>query len=88
HAPYKPTWSYAELREHANRVANLLVEQLHVVPGNRVLLRGPNNQEMAAAWFGVLKAGAVAVTTMPLLRASELSAIHEIAELDAALAAE
>ena len=69
----------------ANRVAHVLVEDLGIVPGNRVLLRGPNNQWLAAAWFGVLKAGAVAVTTMPLLRTGELETIHEIAHLDAAL---
>src|SRR6201999_2262795 len=61
------------------------VEDLGIVPGNRVLLRGPNNQWLSAAWFGVLKAGAVLVTTMPLLRTGELETIHGIAHLDAAL---
>jgi 2-aminobenzoate-CoA ligase len=83
--PDRPTWSYAELVAAANRVAHVLVEDLGVVPGNRVLLRGPNNQWLSAAWFGVLKAGAVLVTTMPLLRTGELRTIHEIARLDAAL---
>ena len=69
----------------ANRIAHVLVEDLGIVPGNRVLLRGPNNQWLSAAWFGVLKAGAVLVTTMPLLRTGELQTIHEIAHLDAAL---
>ena len=63
----------------------MLVEDLGIVPGNRVLLRGPNNPWLSAAWFGVLKAGAVVVTTMPLLRTGELPTIHEIAHLDAAL---
>jgi 2-aminobenzoate-CoA ligase len=85
HQPDRPTWSYAELVAAANRVAHLLVEDLGIVPGNRVLLRGPNNQWLSAAWFGVLKAGAVLVTTMPLLRTGELRTIHEIAHLDAAL---
>ena len=80
-----PTWSYDDLLAAANRVAHVLVEDLGVVPGNRVLLRGPNNQWLSAAWFGVLKAGAVLVTTMPLLRTGELQTIHEIAHLDAAL---
>jgi 2-aminobenzoate-CoA ligase len=83
--PGRPTWSYAELLAAANRVARVLVEDLGIVPGNRVLLRGPNNQWLSAAWFGVLKAGAVLVTTMPLLRTGELQTIHEIAHLDAAL---
>jgi 2-aminobenzoate-CoA ligase len=83
--PGRPTWTYAELMAAANRVARVLVEDLGIVPGNRVLLRGPNNQWLSAAWFGVLKAGAVLVTTMPLLRTGELQTIHEIAHLDAAL---
>jgi 2-aminobenzoate-CoA ligase len=85
HQPGLPTWSYDELVAAANRVAHVLVEDLGIVPGNRVLLRGPNNQWLAATWFGVLKAGAVVVTTMPLLRTGELQTIHEIARLDAAL---
>jgi 2-aminobenzoate-CoA ligase len=85
HQPGLPTWSYADLLAAANRIAHVLVEDLGVVPGNRVLLRGPNNQWLSAAWFGVLKAGAVLVTTMPLLRTGELRTIHEIAHLDAAL---
>jgi 2-aminobenzoate-CoA ligase len=85
HQPGSPTWSYDELVAAANRVAHVLTEDLGIVPGNRVLLRGPNNQWLSAAWFGVLKAGAVLVTTMPLLRTGELQTIHEIAHLDAVL---
>ncbi|MCU1654125.1 MAG: 2-aminobenzoate-CoA ligase, partial [Pseudonocardia sp.] len=67
-------WSYGELLARANQVAGVLVE-LGVVAGNRVLLRGQNNPWLVACWLGVLKAGAVAVTTMPLLRGHELSKI-------------
>ena len=63
----------------ANRIANLLVDEHGIVPGNRVLLRGPNNPLLVACWFAVLKAGAVVVTTMPLLRPEELAPIDEIA---------
>jgi 2-aminobenzoate-CoA ligase len=66
-------WSYGELRSQANRIANVLVQDLGVQPGNRVLLRAPNNPLMAACWFAVLKAGAICVATMPLLRARELT---------------
>jgi 2-aminobenzoate-CoA ligase len=83
--PGVQTWSYDDLLAAANRIAHVLVDDLGIVPGNRVLLRGPNNQWLSAAWFGVLKAGAVLVTTMPLLRTGELQTIHEIARLDAAL---
>jgi hypothetical protein len=55
------------------RIANVLVREMGVVPGNRVLLRAPNNPMMAACWFAVMKAGAIAVATMPLLRAKELA---------------
>ena len=40
--------SYAQLQAQANRIAHVLVEDMGVVPGNRVLLRGPNNPMMAA----------------------------------------
>ena len=66
-------WTYADLLERANRIARVLVEDLALVPGNRVLLRGYNNAMMAACWFAVLKAGGVVVCTMPLLRSRELS---------------
>ena len=78
-------WSYAQLRDTSNRIARALTEHYGIVPGNRVLLRAPNNPWLVACWFGVLKAGAVAVTTMPMLRTRELEAICEVAELDFAL---
>ena len=81
HAPGQDTWSYGDLLETSNQIANHLVGNLEIVPGNRVLLRGPNNPWLVACWFGALKAGAVVVTTMPLLRQSELSTIDEIADI-------
>jgi 2-aminobenzoate-CoA ligase len=66
--------SYRDLLARANRIANVLVGA-GVGPGNRVLLRGYNGPELYAAWLAVMKAGAIAVTTMPLLRATELAAI-------------
>ncbi|MFJ8666293.1 AMP-binding protein [Streptomyces sp. NPDC093600] len=71
-------WTYGDLLERANQVAQVLTEDFGLVPGGRVLLRGPNNPWLVAAWFGVLKAGGVAVTTMPLLRAGELAELHAI----------
>src|SRR5215468_5907926 len=67
------SWSYAALAERVNRIANVLVRDLGVVPGNRVLLRGPNSPMMIAAYLAVIKAGGVAVATMPLLRAKEIA---------------
>ncbi len=83
--PAEPTWSYGDLSAAASRIAAVLSEDLGLVPGNRVLLRGPNNPWLVACWFGVLMAGGVAVTTMPLLRAAELATICEIAQVGLAL---
>jgi 2-aminobenzoate-CoA ligase len=84
-SPGGERWTYGELLATSNRIAELLVDELGIVPGNRVLLRGPNNPWLVACWFGVLKTGAVVVTTMPLLRPGELSTVHEIARIDLAL---
>src|SRR5581483_4206828 len=78
-------WSYAELHARANRIARVLTEDMGVVPGNRVLLRAPNSPMHAACWFGVIKAGAIAVGTMPLLRARELTEIVGKAQISHAL---
>lgn len=87
------SWTYADLQEKANRIANVLVNEMGLVPGNRVLLRAPNNPMLAACWFAVMKAGGIATATMPLLRAKELKSIVQIARVthalcDAALAEE
>jgi 2-aminobenzoate-CoA ligase len=71
------TWTYAELRSRANQVARVLTEDLGLVPGNRVLLRSPNNPWTVACWLGILKAGGIAVTTFAALRARELTPIVE-----------
>jgi 2-aminobenzoate-CoA ligase len=78
-------WSYRELLETANRIAGVLRDDLGLVPGNRVLLRGPNNPMMAACWIAVLKAGGICVATMPLLRQRELSYAVQKARVKLAL---
>ena len=78
-------WSYADLLARSNQVAHALVHELGLVPGNRVLLRGPNNPWLVASWFGVIKAGGVAVTTMPLLRSGELETMVDIASVTMAI---
>jgi 2-aminobenzoate-CoA ligase len=84
HGPHR-SWSYAELLEQANRIAGMLTNDLGLVPGNRVLLRSPNNPMLAAAWLGVVKAGGIVVATMPLLRAPELSHIVAKAQIEFAI---
>jgi 2-aminobenzoate-CoA ligase len=78
-------WSFADLQREANRIAHVLTADLGLVPGNRVLLRAPNSPLLAACWFAVMKAGGIAVGTMPLLRAKELTQIATKAEISHAL---
>jgi 2-aminobenzoate-CoA ligase len=78
-------WSYAEVRDRSNQVAHVLTADLGLVPGGRVLLRGPNNPWLAVCWLAVLKAGGVVVTTMPLLRSGELQVVCEMAKVEVAL---
>src|SRR5436305_10933318 len=79
------TWTYRQLFETANRIAHVLVDDLGIVPGNRVLLRGPNNPMLAACWLAVLQAGGVVVCTMALLRERELQYIARKAAVNLAL---
>ena len=78
-------WTYTQLDEYSGRIARLLVEETGLVAGNRVLLRGPNGYTMFAAWLGVLKAGGVVVTTMPLLRPGEIATVIDTAEISHAI---
>jgi 2-aminobenzoate-CoA ligase len=77
--------TYKELADWTNRLAHVLVEDLGVKPGNRVLIRSANNPAMVAAWLAATKAGAVVVNTMPMLRAGELGAIVDKAQITHAL---
>ncbi|MDR2852151.1 MAG: AMP-binding protein [Burkholderiaceae bacterium] len=77
--------TYLQLRTRVDRSAHVLVQDMGLKPGNRVLLRGPNTLQMAVALLAVLKAGLVAVPTMPLLRAKELKQIIDKARIGAAL---
>ena len=77
--------TYGELFDWSNRIANVLSEDLGLLPGNRVLLRCFNNPWAVACWFGIVKAGGVVVTTMPLLRTSEIETTVNKAEIALAL---
>ncbi len=77
--------TYVQLRAQVDRICRVLVEDLALVPGNRVLLRGPNSPMMAACWLAVVKCGLVAVATMPLLRARELVPVIDKARVGTAL---
>jgi 2-aminobenzoate-CoA ligase len=77
--------TYAELQGLVNRIAHVLTEDLGLIAGNRLLLRGPNTPMMAAGWLAAIKAGLVTVPTMPLLRAKELKQIIDKAQVHAVL---
>ena len=77
--------TYKELTDWSNRIANALVNDYGVKPGNRVLIRSANNPAMVACWLAATKAGAVVVNTMPMLRVGELSAIIDKAQITHAL---
>ncbi len=78
-------WTYGEMADLSDRIARLLVEEEGLVPGNRVLLRGPNNMNLFASWLGILKAGGVVVATMPMLRGGEVATILERAKVSHAI---
>jgi 2-aminobenzoate-CoA ligase len=75
------TWTYNDLFEKSNKIAHVLVDELKLVSGNRVLIRSANNPMMVACWFAIIKAGGIVVATMPLLREKELSTMIECAEI-------
>jgi 2-aminobenzoate-CoA ligase len=79
------TWTYRELLATSNRIANVLENELGLIPGHRVLLHSPNNPMLAACWFAIVKAGGVVVATMPMLRARELSVMADKARIGLAL---
>ena len=82
------SWTYGELNDRVCRIAQVLAEEFGIVSGNRVLIRGANSPEVAAIWLATQKLGAVAVTTMSLLRKGELKTILETAQPSIALCEE
>ncbi len=78
---FEETWTYQDLFEKANQIAHVLVEDLDLKSGNRVLIRSANNPMMVACWYAILKAGGIVVATMPLLRSKELNTIIDCAEI-------
>ncbi|RTY93647.1 AMP-binding protein [Flavobacterium sp. GT3R68] len=78
---FDESWTYQDLYEKANQMAHVLVENLGLKSGNRVLIRSANNPMMVACWYAILKAGGIVVATMPLLRSKELTTIIDCAEI-------
>ena len=82
---FNETWTYNDLYEKSNQIAHVLIDDLGLQSGNRVLIRSANNPMMVACWFAVLKAGGIVVATMPLLRSKELATFIDCAEISHAL---
>jgi 2-aminobenzoate-CoA ligase len=78
-------WTYEDLAEKSNQIASVLTQEMGLIPGNRVLLVGPNSPTLVAIWLAVLKAGGVGVAAMPLLRAKDYAKIIDKAEISHAL---
>jgi len=78
---FEETWTYLDLYNKSNQIAHVLVDDLGLKSGNRVLIRSANNPMMVACWFAILKAGGIVVATMPLLRCKELTTIVDCAEI-------
>lgn len=79
--------TYSELNAEANQLAHVLIDDLGLVSGERVLIHGGNSVDLMTAWYGCLKAGGIAVMTMPLLREPELTKIVQKAKIRLALSA-
>jgi 2-aminobenzoate-CoA ligase len=79
------SWTYGEIRDLSDKIARLLAEEEGLVPGGRVLLRGPNGAMLFACWLGVLKAGGIVVATMPVLRSGEVATVLERARIHHAI---
>lgn len=77
--------TYKQMQQRVDQIAHMLTNDMKLVPGNRVLLRSANNPMLAICWFAVIKAGLIAVGTMPLLREKELVDIIDKAQVKAAI---
>ncbi|GAC1427401.1 MAG: AMP-binding protein [Ktedonobacteraceae bacterium] len=77
--------TYKQLQAQVDAVAYVLITDMGLVPGNRVLLRGANSAMMAICWLAVVKAGLIAVATMPLLREKELVDALTVAQIRVAI---
>jgi len=64
-------WTYAQLNDQANRIATGLIK-MGAKPGEYVGLCAMNSVDWIAFYFGVLKAGAIAVTLSGMLTGDEL----------------
>ena len=76
--------SYREFHDCALRMANLLAQR-GVAPGDRVLLWGPNSSWWAAAYWGIIIRGAVAVPVDFMSDLARADAIRSLTKADVVL---
>src|SRR6476661_8368315 len=50
---FEKTWTFNDLYEKSNQIAHVLIHDMKLVSGNRVLIRSANNPMMVACWFAV-----------------------------------
>ena len=72
--------TYAQVRDTADRIARFLADR-GIRKGDRVAIFLPNLPHYPPIYFGILKAGAVAVTCNPLYKAQELQ--HQLKDCGA-----
>jgi long-chain acyl-CoA synthetase len=66
--------SYRELDETANQIANVLIDG-GLIPGEHVAILMSHSPEWVSHYFGIIKAGGVAILLSPALKAPELRAL-------------
>ncbi|HSG41700.1 MAG TPA: alpha/beta fold hydrolase, partial [Anaerolineales bacterium] len=74
--------TYRRLNHEANRFANALISQ-GVGKGARVVLLLPNLPQMVIGFYGVMKAGAVAVLIPPIIEPDEV--VRQVKDSDASV---
>lgn len=79
------SWTYRQLLHKSNQIANYLVEDIGVIPGNRVLLYSPNNAMMVCCWLAIVKAGGIVVAAMPTLEPEGIVKIIHKTKVEIAL---
>ena len=75
--------SFSALQEQAASVGAALQQRLAIAPGRHVALLLPNCLELLPAYFGILRAGCVAVPINARLKAEELQFILSDCEAEA-----
>jgi len=69
-------WSYGDVDQASNRVANFLLDQ-GLQKGERVGLLLPNTAEFVMGYYGILKAGGVVIALNPAYTPTEIQRLAE-----------